>query len=89
METPTENSLRYKWLPSDQQGLPATMASAAMAGLLSRAVMHPIDTAKAVIQVQTKAQNIPKTLFGRSRTLQTLSSIWKVDGVRGFYRGFA
>ncbi|KAL8448683.1 hypothetical protein Emed_003592 [Eimeria media] len=80
---------RYRWLPEDQQGLPATMSSAAGAGLLSRAVMHPLDTAKAVIQVQTKTQTAAASLLEGSKTLRTLSSIWKADGLRGLYRGFA
>ncbi|KAL8444236.1 hypothetical protein Emag_005593 [Eimeria magna] len=80
---------RYRWLPEDQQGLPATMSSAAGAGLLSRAVMHPLDTAKAVIQVQTKRENAAASFLEGSKTLRTLSSIWKTDGLRGLYRGFA
>lgn len=89
MDASTEKPLRYKWLPADQQGLPATMASAAVAGLLSRAVTHPLDTAKALIQVRTQGQQNSTTFFGRSKTLQTLASVWKADGVRGLYRGFA
>ncbi|OEH78484.1 mitochondrial carrier domain-containing protein [Cyclospora cayetanensis] len=89
MDTATDNVLRYPWFPNDQQGLPSTMASAAVAGLLSRAVAHPLDTVKAVIQVQTKSRDTPKTVFERSRTVRTLLSIWKVDGLRGLYRGFA
>ncbi|KAL8437065.1 hypothetical protein ACSSS7_001222 [Eimeria intestinalis] len=88
MGADNERSRRYGWLPEDQQGLPATMSSAAGAGLLSRAVMHPLDTAKAVIQVQTKGQNAASSFFEGSRTLRTLSSIWKADGLRGLYRGF-
>ncbi|KAL8270833.1 hypothetical protein Esti_005204 [Eimeria stiedai] len=89
MDAGYERQRRYRWLPEDQQGLPATMSSAAGAGLLARAVMHPLDTAKAVIQVQTKGQSISASLLGGSKTLQCLSSIWKADGLRGLYRGFA
>ncbi|CDJ64797.1 mitochondrial carrier domain-containing protein, putative [Eimeria necatrix] len=84
-----EEPLRYPWLPADQQRLPATMASASMAGLLSRLVMHPLDTAKAVIQVQTKTLGTRKWKLSGSKTALTLSSIWKADGVAGLYRGFA
>ncbi|KAL8440370.1 hypothetical protein Efla_000258 [Eimeria flavescens] len=89
MDATTEKARRYRWLPEAQQGLPATMASAAVAGLLSRTVMHPLDTAKAIIQVQTKTKNLRRSFFGSSRTLQTLCSIWRLDGLRGLYRGFA
>lgn len=84
-----EEPLRYPWLPADQQRLPATMASASMAGLLSRLVMHPLDTAKAVIQVQTKTLGTQRWKLSGSKTALTLSSIWKADGVAGLYRGFA
>ncbi|CDJ28444.1 mitochondrial carrier domain-containing protein, putative [Eimeria mitis] len=86
----TEEAPRYPRLPADLQGLPATMASASVAGLLSRALIHPLDTAKAVIQVQVKAapRHGVQTLLGSSRTLQTLTSLWRKEGLVGLYRGF-
>lgn len=84
-----ESRLRYPHLPADLQGLPSTMASASVAGLLSRAFMHPLDTAKAVIQVQTTpAPHTLQTLLRGSRTLKTLRSLWQAEGLGGLYRGF-
>lgn len=87
---PAELRLRYPRLPDDLQGLPATMASASVAGLLSRVLIHPLDTAKAVIQVQTTPHSHSlRMLGGSSRTLRTLSYLWHMDGAAALYRGFA
>ncbi len=62
-----------------------TMSAAALSGLVVRLVLHPIDTAKARLQVQTTSfgadrrhlfRNLPDVLV---RTL-------KEEGVRGLYR---
>mmetsp|Transcript_27690 Transcript_27690/g.39108 ORF Transcript_27690/g.39108 Transcript_27690/m.39108 type:complete len:317 (-) Transcript_27690:88-1038(-) len=55
-------------------------ASGAVLGLVSPIVGHPLDTIKTKMQVDVVHQH--------STFRQTVQSVWRVDGVRGFYRGF-
>lgn len=57
----------------------ATLAASALAGAISRCVVHPLDTLRARLMVTTANQD---TLMSTAR------SIVRTDGVRGFYRGF-
>lgn len=57
----------------------------AIAGAFGEGMMHPIDTIKTRIQSQA-------ILYGsqnQKSLLQMVQSVWKIDGLRGFYRGIA
>ncbi|CAK9330069.1 unnamed protein product [Citrullus colocynthis] len=57
----------------------------AIAGAFGEGMMHPIDTIKTRIQSQA-------ILYGsqnQKSILQMVQSVWKIDGLRGFYRGIA
>jgi hypothetical protein len=66
---------------ASQHDLSLIEASAA-AGLITRALLHPIDTCKVVTQVG-KGSNQTGGVFGTS------SHILKEHGVKGLYRGFS
>lgn len=57
-----------------------SMISGILAGSLSKLVMHPVDTLKAIIQVDTSVTNRPR-IFG------TLKHQIKNEGVMSLYRG--
>lgn len=83
-------SIRYPLLPLELQGLPSLMASSAAAGIFTRSILHPLDTAKAIIQVQThREQWEGSEARWRFRTLETIKTVWRNEGLRGLYRGFA
>jgi hypothetical protein len=56
--------------------------ASALAGLVTRSLLHPIDTCKTVIQISTES--------GGSRSMvKSAISIYKSQGVKGLYRGFS
>ena len=73
------------------------LLSSSAAGMVARATCHPLDTCKAVLQVQsrsTKNNNIVnnKILSSSSSSYQNFSQVvrglYGAEGIRGFYRGF-
>jgi len=61
--------------------LPSLIGASSAAGLVARAVCHPLDTAKARIQAPGAAGEFTKTLA-------TLRNTLRHEGVAGLYRGF-
>ena len=57
-----------------------SMISGILAGALSKLIMHPLDTLKAIIQVDT---NVTK----RAKILETLKNQIKNEGAKSLYRG--
>jgi hypothetical protein len=62
----------------------ATMLGSAMAGMLARIPLHPIDTCKARLQVQTALG----TEAVYRNFADALVKIGRTEGVAGLYRGF-
>ena len=62
--------------------LPSLIGASSAAGLVARAVCHPLDTAKARIQAPGAAGEFTKTLA-------TLRNTLRHEGIAGLYRGFA
>ncbi len=58
-----------------------TMIASSMAGMIARIPMHPIDTCKAKIQVQTNP-NVYRNF------VDCLVRTYRAEGVRGLYPGF-
>ncbi|ETV90556.1 hypothetical protein H310_14681 [Aphanomyces invadans] len=58
----------------------ATMLGSAMAGILARVVCHPLDVAKANLQVAGQV--------AYRNSYHVLQSTFQKEGVRGLYRGF-
>lgn len=56
------------------------LLSGAVFGLVSPVVGHPLDTIKTRMQADS--------VHSKSGVLKTVSSIWRAEGIRGFYRGF-
>ncbi|KAK7354228.1 hypothetical protein VNO80_19687 [Phaseolus coccineus] len=55
----------------------------AVAGAFGEGVMHPVDTIKTRLQ----SQAILNGLQNQKNILQMVQYVWKVDGLKGFYRG--
>ncbi|CAK8565202.1 unnamed protein product [Lathyrus sativus] len=55
----------------------------AVAGAFGEGMMHPVDTIKTRIQ----SQAILNGVKNQKGILQMVRSVWKVDGLKGFYRG--
>ena len=62
--------------------LPSLIGASSAAGLVARAVCHPLDTAKARIQAHGIAGQF-------TRTVATLHVTLRLEGFAGLYRGFA
>jgi len=78
---------------SSQLRLLPTMLASAFAGGLARFPCHPIDTVKARMQVQTWGIDSVNSI-AREQTivyrnfLDGLRTTWRLEGIRGLYRGF-
>ena len=57
------------------------LESSAIAGVITRVALHPIDTCKVKIQVD-RTRNSAKGVIG------TATQIIRTEGIRGFYKGF-
>ena len=71
------------------------LLSSSAAGMVARATCHPLDTCKAILQVQsrsTKNNNIVNNKILSSSSYQNFSQVvrglYGAEGIRGFYRGF-
>jgi len=68
--------------------LESTIA-ASLAGFTGRIILHPIDTIKARLQVQTVSgsQIMQQQTHLYSNSLDAMRKIYASEGIRGFYRG--
>lgn len=72
---------------TDSRATGSTSAlSGATAGFVSSIVTCPLDVLKTRLQAQAVEPD-RNTNFPRNRVLRLIYHIWKVDGIRGFYRG--
>lgn len=56
----------------------------ALAGAFGEGIMHPVDTLKTRIQSQALITGCQS----QNNLVQMIGTVWKTDGLRGFYRGF-
>jgi hypothetical protein len=64
------------------------VVAGSLAGLISDAVVHPLDTVRARLQVDvTNAMHRPLTRFGL-RTFAHVGEIFRKEGFRALYGGF-
>ncbi|KAF1864838.1 hypothetical protein Lal_00031801 [Lupinus albus] len=55
----------------------------AVAGAFGEGMMHPVDT----IKTRMQSQAILDGILNQKSILQMVQSVWRADGLRGFYRG--
>lgn len=67
----------YAELSLMESNLLVTCLASACAGLIGRTICHPIDTVKAQVQMSNKD----------IRLKDLIHTIWKSEGIAGFYRG--
>eukprot|EP00744_Colponema_vietnamica_P028414 GILI01043203.1.p1 GENE.GILI01043203.1~~GILI01043203.1.p1 ORF type:complete len:322 (+),score=54.47 GILI01043203.1:136-1101(+) len=68
------------------------LVSGALAGLIPKLAVHPLDVVKKRMQMDGVCRSASQILLkpSRSSTLSsTMSSIWRNEGIRGFYKGLA
>ncbi|KAK3706955.1 hypothetical protein LTR37_012454 [Vermiconidia calcicola] len=58
-------------------------AAGGIAGMISQAVVYPLDTLK----FRTQCETVPGALKGNALIIETARKIWRTTGVRGLYRG--
>lgn len=85
MATSPSSSPPVATLPPPPPSFLATTLASASAGVLSRVPVHPIDTLKARLQVDTRSGGGGGSGGSGSRLMAALSG---AGGVRGLYRGF-
>ena len=60
--------------------------SGLISGAINKIITHPFDTIKAKIQIQT-IQYVSINNIKQKGILSTVKSVWKHEGIRGFFRG--
>ena len=72
-----KNDASSKQLHKEDRALPSVLASS-FVGAVAR-ILHPIDTVKAKMQVQTTRMY--------SGAFDCFTKTWRAEGIRGLYRG--
>merc|ERR1711991_919115 len=66
------------------------LLASSSAGMVARLTCHPLDTCKAILQVQSKRAGVVGGLDGKvyNNFIQVIRGTIKTEGIAGLYRGF-
>jgi hypothetical protein len=74
---------------SEELSFSKVVAASSISGITSRLILHPIDTIKARLQVQSNISSLNATNVDKiyKNSFDAFKTITKYEGVRGLYRG--